>query len=60
MIPGAFPGTSEEVVPATRAPKKRFVGRRTAESQAKSNQNGENPVEDSTAVVQRSKTSCNI
>lgn len=55
-VPGAFPKAPDEDAAATnRAPKKRFVGRRTAEAQARLRQDANNnsAVEETTAVVQK-------
>ena len=54
-VPGAFPSAAEESVGNNRTPKKRFVGRRTAEAQAKQRED-EDPnstVEESAAIVQQ-------
>ena len=50
-MPGAFPTAPEETVPASRTPKRRFVGRRTADAQAKHGQDAKGSVEETTAVV---------
>jgi len=47
-IPGAFPVQD----PAVRVPKKKFVGRRTAEAQVKQKQDAAGSVEETTAMVQ--------
>ncbi len=55
-VPGAFPKAPDEDAPiVNRAPKKRFVGRRTAEAQARQRQdaNTHSAVEETTAVVQK-------
>lgn len=55
-MPGAFPEPAPEETPtSTRVPKKRFVGRRTAEAQAKQRQqDGNSSVEETTAIIQNS------
>jgi len=55
-MPGAFPTAApEESTQSTRVPKKRFVGRRTAEAQARHRQqDGTSTVEETTAIVQNS------
>ncbi|KAI1612806.1 diphthamide biosynthesis protein 1 [Exophiala viscosa] len=50
-MPGAFPAEVDQAVPANRTPKRRFVGRRTADAQAKQRQNENSSVEETTAVV---------
>ena len=51
-IPGAFPETAEdENAPVQRAPRRRFVGRRTLE--AKHVQGNGGSVEETTALVQK-------
>ena len=59
-MPGAFPSAPVEVESesptATRVPKRRFVGRRTAEAQARQKQQDTNSnVEETTAVIQNGK-----
>lgn len=50
-MPGAFPAAAEETATTNRTPKRRFVGRRTAEAQAKQKQDVNGSVEETTAVV---------
>ena len=52
-MPGAFP-TSDETIPQ-RAPKRRFVGRKTFEAEAKQRQNEALPVEESNAIVSKGR-----
>ncbi|OCT46159.1 Diphthamide biosynthesis protein 1 [Cladophialophora carrionii] len=55
-IPGAFPTAPDEnSVSGTRTPRRRFVGRRTAEAQAKQRHDAEanSAVEETTAIVQK-------
>lgn len=54
-MPGAFPTGPEEPTPVQRAPRKKFVGRRTLEAQGKLKQNANSSVEETTAVVQSSE-----
>lgn len=54
-IPGAFPTAAEESTTTTnRTPKRRFVGRRTADAQAKQRHETNGSVEETTAVVAKS------
>jgi hypothetical protein len=53
QMPGAFPTASEDSPATTRTPKRRFVGRRTADAQAKEKQDANSSVEETTAVVQK-------
>ncbi|EXJ78438.1 diphthamide biosynthesis protein 1 [Capronia coronata CBS 617.96] len=50
LMPGAFP-TLDESSPINRTPKRRFVGRRTAEAQAQHRQDALSSVEETNAVV---------
>lgn len=51
-MPGAFePAETTPAPQSAKVPKRRFVGRRTAEALAKQKQNGEVAMEDSTAMV---------
>ncbi|KIW63195.1 diphthamide biosynthesis protein 1 [Phialophora macrospora] len=55
-IPGAFPDAPEESgISSNRTPRRRFVGRRTADAQAKQRHDAEAnlAVEDTTAIVQK-------
>ena len=52
-MPGAFP-TSDETI-SQRAPRRRFVGRKTFEAEAKQRQNGASPVEESNAIVSKGR-----
>jgi hypothetical protein len=57
-IPGAFPTAPEEAdVSSTRTPRRRFVGRRTADAQSKQRHDADanSAVEDATAIVQKSR-----
>jgi 2-(3-amino-3-carboxypropyl)histidine synthase len=54
-MPGAFPEGPEESPPVQRAPKRRFVGRRTLEAQGKVKHDANGSVEETTAVVQSSE-----
>ncbi|KAK6385701.1 Diphthamide biosynthesis protein 1 [Exophiala oligosperma] len=55
-IPGAFPTAAEESTTTTnRTPKRRFVGRRTADAQAKQRHETNGSVEETTAVVAKSQ-----
>ena len=54
-MPGAFPEGPEDSAPVQRAPKKRFVGRRTLEAQGKLKHDANSSVEETTAVVQSSE-----
>ena len=53
-MPGAFP-TPDATTPQ-RAPKRRFVGRKTFEAEAKQRQNAASPVEESNAIVSKGRT----
>ena len=54
-VPGAFPSTPEENDASNRTPKRRFVGRRTAERQVERGQDAESKaaVEGSSTVIQK-------
>ena len=53
-MPRAFPTAPDENVSNnSRTPKRRFVGRRTADAQAKQKQDANSSVEETTAVVQK-------
>lgn len=54
-MPGAFPSAQEETTSTTRTPKRRFVGRRTADAQAKERQDAKTSVDETTAVVPKGK-----
>jgi predicted transcriptional regulator len=53
-VPGAFP--TEEVA-SPRVPKKKFIGRRTAEARAREQQEAGGVVEETTTLVQRGENS---
>ena len=52
-MPGAFPNTPDANLPTARTPKKRFIGRRTADAQAKQRPDENSSLEETAAVVQR-------
>jgi hypothetical protein len=55
-VPGAFPSPPEDGPAINRTPKRRFIGRRTAEAQAKQRQDAQTngAVEETTAIIPKS------
>jgi hypothetical protein len=58
-MPGAFPSADDDPpVPVQRAPKKKFIGRKTLEAQGRLKAADGTSLEDTTAVVPSSKSLC--